>query len=489
VQQRQSQVTLTTLAIHHPSLTIQKPHYLGNGDWVLENLNHVTVLFGKNGSGKSVLLRNLLNLSQGSRHLALPERPGSLNPEPRFANEESSSVSRANQRQQNTIADYRQRTFTRIQVLLNKRGFHLAPGSMDNTIEDVHQLLKDLLPDFTVRIIAESPFFEILRTDGSSVTDVNQVSSGEIGLISLAVDLVTICAIWNLEGTPSRLLLVDEPDTHLHPDLQEYLASFLVTLVTKYQLQLIVATHSTTLLAALGYHGKETTSAIYLNRSTLPQKAIVFTKHLQEISSCLGGHALMGPLFGAPLLLVEGDDDYRIWSQVPRHHVIQLAALPCNGEEIFTYQATLEQIFESLRTSTTIPAGFALLDSDKKLPKSTTSPQRHIPFIQLACHEAENLYLADEIIAGLGGLDWPTACARIKGQAHRFGAKQEELAECDKWDRRVADIKHLISEIATILDTKNVHWTKRVGTGIGSSKPTGQLATFLGPTVMSALWR
>ncbi len=53
----------------------------------------------------------------------------------------------------------------------------------------------------------------------------------------------------------------------------------------------------------------------------------------------------MGPLFGSPILLVEGDDDYRIWSQVPRHHIVNLAVIPSNGDEIKHYQKTLESIF------------------------------------------------------------------------------------------------------------------------------------------------
>ncbi|MDO8500759.1 MAG: AAA family ATPase [Gemmatimonadaceae bacterium] len=475
------------MTIHFTSLSIAQPPYLGGGTWILEGLNHITVLFGKNGSGKSILLRTLLSQSPNNRHLALPERPGSLQFEPRFVTEESSGANRAGNRQQNTLTDYRQRTFARLQVLIQKRGFLLKPGSTDDTIEDLHKLMKDLLPDFTLRVTSEMPYFQLQRSDGTLVTEVNQVSSGEIGMISIAVDLATICGIWHLENTPERLLLVDEPDTHLHPDLQEYLAAFLLKLAEKYSVQMIVATHSTTLLAALGYHGKEKTSAIYLNRSTLPQEAIKFTKHLQEVSSCLGGHALMGPLFGSPLLLVEGDDDYRAWSQVPRHHVIKLAVLPCDGEEIFKYQKTLEQIFDSLRTTTTPPAGYALLDGDKRLPTGQTTPQDHVPFLRLECRESENLYLADEVIADLG-VDWPTGCIQIKAQADKYGNKEAGLLGCDGWDRKSVDIKHLINELSAILDPKNVHWTKRVGTAIGKAKPSGQLADFLGPTILEALW-
>jgi energy-coupling factor transporter ATP-binding protein EcfA2 len=475
------------MAIHESTLTLARPAHLGGGSWQLENLSDVTVLFGKNGAGKSAFLRGVAAMAPEGRHLTIPERPGQMQANPALGAEESTGATRSANRQQNTLANYRDRTFSRLQVLIQKRGFHLKPGSMDDTIADIQLLMRDLLPDFTFLVTGDTPYFQLLRTDGSQVTDVSQVSSGEIGMISLALDLVTICGIWHLEGSPKRLLLIDEPDTHLHPDLQEYLAAFLLKLVDKYDVQIIVATHSTTLLAALGYHGKTRASAIYLNRSSLPQKAIPFTKHLQEISACLGGHALMGPLFGSPLLLVEGDDDYRIWSQVPRHHVIKLAVIPCDGEEIFKYQRSLEQVFASLRTATTPPAGYTLLDADKPLPTATTTAQAHVPFLQLGCHESENLYLSDEVLGSLG-LDWTQACQRITEEAPKFGAKTSDLLSCKGWDRQSADIKHLIGELEAILDPKHVHWTKRVGSMIGAVVPSGQLAAFLGPQVMPALW-
>lgn len=475
------------MAIHETQLSVGRPPYLGGGAWRLEGLTDITVLFGKNGSGKSALLRGLSSQAPDGRHLTVPERPGQMQTNPALLNDESSAATRSANRQQNTLNDYRNRTFTRLQVLIQKRGFHLKPGSMDDTIHDIELLLKDLLPDFTFTMTGENPYYRLQRTDGSDVTDVSQVSSGEIGMITLALDLVTICGIWHLEEREKRLLLIDEPDTHLHPDLQEYLAAFLLKLVDKYKVQIIVATHSTTLLSALGYHGKERASAIYLNRSDAPQKAIQFTKHLQEISACLGGHALMGPLFGSPLFLVEGDDDYRIWSQVPRHHIIKLAVLPCEGDEIFKYQKSLEQVFASLRTSTTPPAGYTLLDGDKSLPVPATTPQTHVPFMQLGCHESENLYLTNEVLTVLD-LDWNRAKEKIKAEAHRFGSKKAALLACDSWDRQTTDIKLLINELEQVLDSKHVHWTKRVGSTIGTAKPAGQLASFLGPQVMTALW-
>jgi hypothetical protein len=53
----------------------------------------------------------------------------------------------------------------------------------------------------------------------------------------------------------------------------------------------------------------------------------------------------------------------------------------------------------------------------------------------------------------------------------------------------MADLKNVIAELSFAVDSKPVHWTQRVGVVVGRSKPTAQLATFLGSDVIAALWR
>jgi predicted ATP-dependent endonuclease of OLD family len=44
------------------------------------------------------------------------------------------------------------------------------------------------------------------------------------------------------------LLLLDEPDVHLHPDLQSRLVKFLVKLIDEFDFDILMATHSTSIL-------------------------------------------------------------------------------------------------------------------------------------------------------------------------------------------------------------------------------------------------
>jgi hypothetical protein len=129
-----------------------------------------------------------------------------------------------------------------------------------------------------------------------------------------------------------------------------------------------------------------------------------------------------------------------------------------------------------------------LLDGDKSLPEaSPQNRQDHFRYIRLNCHEAENLYLTDEVLAQLN-LNWDQAVAKLTGEAATYGEKEFALAIAQTWDRRWVDLKNLINEISKILDSKSVHWTIRVGHAIGRTKPTGQLADFLGPQALTAFW-
>jgi len=469
-------------------LAATKPPFLGSGSWNLKALSDITVIFGRNGSGKSQLLRTLRNNNKGSFHYASPERAGEISLDPGIMQQEMNSNSRADRRQSNLSPTYRQESVSRIGALLTRLGY--SAGSEENhpiKFTDIEMFLSMLLPDFRFKIVKDVPHFEMSRIDNAEarITSVNLLSSGESEILSLALDLLTVCALWEIDRIEQRVLLIDEPDMHLHPDLQQQVAHFLVEIAEKYHAQILVATHSTTLLSSLGFYGGSKTSVIYLNNSANEQKAIPFDDVLKELSTCLGGHALMGPLFGLPLLLVEGDDDYQIWSAVPRYNIVRIAIIPCYGNaEVVRYQKVLERIFSSLREYSTSPVGYALLDGDTQLPQVA---QANIKFIKLHCWESENLYLTDEVLKALD-TNWEDAKKSIISKSKKYGQKQPLLEQCASWNRESVDLKNIINELSSILDPKKLLWTRRVGACIGINKPEGQLASFLGNDVMKTFW-
>jgi predicted ATPase len=461
---------------------------LGGGTWELRGLNEITVVLGRNGSGKSQLLRGLRDRAPSSSHYVVPERTGEISFEANLMIEVGNAQSRRNRSSGNFSPNYRQEVVTRIQAYYTKRGTKRV-DAIKHDPEDLLQALSIVLPDFTVRVKDENPFYQLLRVkDGSSVTSVSALSSGESQLLSLGMDILTIVGMWELDRTDSRMLLVDEPDAHIHPDLQIKFADFLCHVQREYAVRIVVATHSTTLLSALGQFANEKLSVLYLTTEQIKLTAQPFNAVTRELSALLGGHLLMGPLFAAPVLLVEGDDDYRVWLQVARAGSIRLCVMPCNGDEIKQYQRTLEKMFSALSESISL-RGIALIDGDKPLPVSQpNSPQDYVRFARLECHETENLYVADEVLKELGHESWEAASTKIATAAMAFGSKADALRALAGIDRRHADLKSIVSEIAEILDPKKLLWSVRLGKFIGKEKPTGQLAEFIGAKTMQLLW-
>ncbi len=475
------------MTVYLKTHTMPRIGALGAGFWTLNGMTDFTVLVGKNGSGKSVLLRSWRDQDQEGVHYVAPERTGEMDFQPQYITQEMDVGNRRSGSTRNYVPDYRRRIIGRVQTYFmqrgNTRGNVVPPGNPD----EIEALLTSLTSDFSVTLKAGTPSYDLTRvgTD-EKIGGVDQLSSGEAQLLTIGLDILTIAAIWDIENRAQRILLIDEPDAHIHPDLQVRFAEFLFRVLDRFKLQVVVATHSMSLLAAAGQFGGDRTSVIFLQRTKHAFAAQSFDAARKEAATVLGGHVLMGPLFGAPLLLVEGDDDFRIWGQVPRHHVINLGVLPCNGEEIFKYQKSLERTLESISDAKPKPIGYALIDGDKKLPApNPDNRQQFVRFIQLSCHEAENLYLTDEVLAQWG-LTWTDARAKLIAAADANPTLA--VFSSSTFDKRHADIKDLISHVAELLDPKNVEWTQRVGAAIGKAKPTGELASFLGHFVVDSLW-
>lgn len=475
---------------HFEEAQIPRPPDIGGGNWTLSNLSKFVTIFGKNGSGKSRLLRAWRDAYQASTHYIIPERTGEFDYNANFIQQQASPQNRRNESQRNFHENYRRQIVGRIQAYLMARGGYTGKGAAPSPPDQIERSIGKLLPDFELILKpTDAPPYELKRAgDGAKVSRVEELSSGEAQLLLLGLDILTVASMWEIEGIEKRLMLIDEPDAHVHPDLLVRFADFLKWAATAYKFQCVIATHSTSLLAALGQFGGEDASVIYLDRVSSEFHATPFSDVLKELASCLGGHALMGPLFGVPLLLVEGDDDYRIWSQVPRYHRVSISVLPSGGQKILSHQRSLERVLNALRDADGRKSGYALVDGDKGKPsQNAETPQKHIEFIQLNCHESENLFLTNEVLEGMGHT-WESAQKAIKKEAKRFGAKKKNILAVMGCDRQKADLKGVIEPLSLILDPKSIHWTVRVAAAIGKARPSGQVADFLGDEVINALW-
>lgn len=477
------------LTVYYDDAKLVRPTFLGGSEWRLQNLQPITVLFGKNGTGKSQVLAAFRDTTIESSHYVVPSRSGEIQVDSGLIPQQLDSINRRNQSAVTDATAYLRYVITRIQAYFLERGRSRSTVTPGNPAE-IEAFLSILLPDFTVDLGTGTIIPVVLKRVGlEAAIEINRLSSGEAQVIMLGLDVISMAALWELQSSPRRILLLDEPDVHIHPDLQVRFADFLIQVGRRYDMQIITATHSTTLLSALGQFAEDECGVIYLNKSQADYSAVRFNEQRRKAIALLGGHTLIGALFDVPLLLVEGDDDYRVWSQVPRHGKTEFAVISCGGDKIKQYQRDLETTFASLRETYSEPAGYALLDGDKGLPQpNAKATQDHMRYIKLDCHETENLYLADEVLAHIG-TDWATAAPAIEAAAHKFGEKASLLATATRWDRKTADIKAIINQVAQIIDQKQLHWTQRVGVAIGTEKPKGQLADFLGAGVVNNLWR
>lgn len=268
-------------------IDVPRPGALGGGTWALRRMTGITVLFGKNGSGKSQLLRAWRDQDPASTHYVVPERTGELDYQPQYTSQQISATERRGVSARNFATEYRRQVIVRIQAYLSVRGNYrggAAPGSPD----EIERCIQQLIPDFTFEIIpTQNPPYRIVRVaTGSPIANIDELSSGEAQLLLLGLDVLTIAAMWEIQQTGRRILLIDEPDPHLHYDLQTRLADVLVAAAERFELQVIIATHSTALLAALGHFGGSHTSLVYLDRLKSQWSATAFSKNLKDMVSC-----------------------------------------------------------------------------------------------------------------------------------------------------------------------------------------------------------
>jgi len=465
-------------------LEVTRPKHLGGNIWKLQKLTPITIVLGRNGSGKSQLLRGIRDKNLDTNYYCAPERAGQTSFNIKYSQQEMDNKERASFSQGNSAPEYRQRIISRIHAFVSKI------GNLDGVVEPkkirskVEEPINQLLSDFKFEITSGNIPYSLTRKSGEDETNTSErLSSGETQVFTLALDLVLLCEMWKLDKVDG-LILIDEPDLHLHPELQQKFAEFISKLIDEYSYRTIIATHSTTFLAALGHFGGNKTSIIYLKKSE-NFVAVKFDKYLKTLANCLGGNALMGPLFGFPILLVEGDDELRIWSEVPRHNEVMLSVISCGGDEIKQYQKTLETLFSSLSDSPGEPRGYALLDGDKDIPQVD---QEQIKFLKLSCHETENLYLPTEVLASMN-LDWDKACKKVIENCENRGQKTSILKRIRETDPKTGDFKSIINELSWILDDKQVHWTLRIGQVLGKGKPQGQLKEFLGNELVNSIWK
>jgi energy-coupling factor transporter ATP-binding protein EcfA2 len=452
----------------------------------LSHLAKLNVLLGKNGCGKSTLLKAVETsiTTDGRKKYITPERGGTLNYEPNIELSLSSDLQwLGNTRRVNQLAQFRQQSVAQFRRLeLNVFRASEAKREVAN-FQPYIDRLNVLLDNIEVRRV--DPTFKIYAKPGGELLDPGSISSGEAELISLGIEALAFAE--ELDTSKENYLFLDEPDVHLHPDLQGRLVKFLVDLVGEYDFTMIIATHSTAILGGLADQEGATVAFMQPREKTLTFEEI--GKIHRRILPVFGAHPLSNVFNEAPVLIVEGEDDERVWQQAVRSSdgVIGLYPVACEGvTSMSDYEREVSRIIGAVYENA---RAYSLRDRDGTEGELTDEPP--IVRMKLACRATENLILSDEVLAACG-ITWEQAVERMdswiaNNPGHARHAAMETFRK-DSYDRMAHDLKELRTLLSGVILDSTKSWEVLVGRALaawrppnaGEAVPQGSIVVFLG---------
>lgn len=427
----------------------------------------INFLLGKNGCGKSTFLRNLENDLSNKQDWYVkyitPERGGALvfnagvdqNIGEKDYIRNTRRVNRADQFRQQTISQYRN-----LELLI------LRKIDRDRTTEygfqSVLEKINGLLP--LIRLEQSQPAgFKIFSKSNNSLFDPANISSGESELIALAIEALVFSEECQIKQ--NRLLLLDEPDVHLHPDLQAKYIKFLDDLARQHDYKILIATHSTAIIGSIANKEECQLAFMPLQKGAeiefIPIDTMLFT-----MVPIFGAHPLSNIFNESPILLIEGDDDKRIWDQVIRSTKGKIALYPCpvdSVDNLSEWETWLSQKLPALYDN---PKAFSLRDGDGVKQEINDLPS--VIRMRLNCYSAENMILSEDTLL-LANMTWAQIIEEIKAwlktyQNHPYYEKMKDFQDTG-FNRRNKNLKDIRNILAGMLPV-NKPWEILVGQAI-----------------------
>lgn len=457
----------------------------------LVNNAKFTVLLGKNGSGKSTLLRRIDSSGQFSTKYITPERGGTLKYEPGVEHNISNDPNwLINTRRKNRTENFRQQStaqFRNLEVMvLREIEKDLSKRQDENyTFDTTINYINDLLPNINIK--RGDRGFELFNNQNETV-DENNISSGESELIALSIEVL----VFSRSTQENKVLLLDEPDVHLHPDLQHKFIEFVEKIASEFGFRVVLATHSTAIVGAF----KEGADLQIVPITEKNQSEFSFFKYdpiCHEILPVFGAHPLSSHFNKTPILLVEGEDDKRVFEQVARSSQGSIRFSPCvvgSVDEMNKWEQWLNTFLPSIYDT---PQAFSIRDLDDSM-QSEIDDVGFVCRTRLNCYAIENILLTTECLLKQGYED-SEFCSKITQWAELNPEHQttQELIELrDNFSqRRTTKIKNVRNVILALLGTTKP-WEVLVGQLIAtelqaSEASDNSLRTYLGEKVIGRL--
>lgn len=469
-------------------------------DFSLKSLAKINVILGKNGCGKSHLLKRIeagltSRAGFGRVRYISPERGGMLRYEPGIEQNIAADPKwMTNERRRNQSSNFREQSaalFRRFEmrVLRGIEEDHTKPGYVPRKFAATLDKLNRLLDRVELKRNDNKAFAILLRGKAEEARP-EDISSGESELISLGIEFLAFAN--ECEPDKQNVLLVDEPDVHLHPDLQHRLAEFIADAVKNAEMTLVLATHSTALLAALS-EGEDTRVA-FMRRNDRQLTFKSVSQVDKTILPIFGAHPLSNVFNQSPVLLIEGEDDERMWQQAVRSAGGRIRVYPCpvNGLPRFAeYESEVNNVIEAVYDSA---RAYSLRDRD--MQPEHIADVGHLVRMRLSCRAAENLMLSDDALA-MAQTDWPAMQMRIRewaaaNKTHQYHSHVQSFID-NGLDRMNHDLKEIRNILVGLMSSKP--WEVLVGQAIaelararGPTRP-GTLREFVGEKVAEHVLR
>jgi len=372
--------------------------------YYLNNLNKINILLGKNGCGKSTLLRAVKRGIEvtpdrfGRSSYVIPERGGALSYEAGL--EQNFYTNRdwlTNERRGNQQGNFRQQStaqFSRLErLVLREFADDQNKEKFDVYIDKINSLLDNIY------IEQADVAFKIFDKLSNVELTPNDISSGESELISLGIEVLSFGK--ECVSGKENMLFLDEPDVHLHPDLQVRLMHFLLDLVTTVNAKIIISTHSTAILGALDNY--EYIHVAFMQKGIKNLTFESVTEAYKKVLPVFGAHPLSNIFNQAPVLILEGEDDERIWQKAVRSSNGAIKVYPCSTDEGISRVQEFEEDAEKIISAVYENArAFSLIDRDDADVSVELEDLPHVIRLRLYCRAAENLILADEVLQSVG---------------------------------------------------------------------------------------
>ncbi len=445
----------------------------------LSGLNNINIIMGRNGTGKSRFLRDIEGKYSQSKQkfyvrYVSPERAGSFKRDGNVLTNMSSNPDWLRHvRAMNQAADFKAASamlFREAETLYLRRLASTPEIRMDpyrNFESDRLSKINQLLTNISLEV--GNADFEFRSLANGQIISPSEISSGESEAVALAAEILYFFD--TIDPTKFNVLLLDEPDVHLHPDLQARLGKLMIAMLDEFKnhaesIAVCLTTHSSPLVCSLA-------DSKYVSIGTKS-----FAVDRIELKPTSAELRKVAPFFGHPLslslsedaaLILEGEDDERVWQQAARTSQGQIKVFPVLAGSV-DQQAELERFCaDLLGTLYDSPVAFSLRDGDGVVDQ----PLEHRPPIKryrLQCYAIENALLTDPCLAVMGTTWEGFVAAALKWIAdnseHRDISLVRDLVESG--DRmRHKKIKKIRQLVCAVLECKKP-WEVVVGQAIGA---------------------